>query len=41
MLQGRQLADPRYHADPHAGATEERRSEEEGRGGGRRRGITG
>jgi len=40
MLQGRQFADPRHYADSHASATEER-SQEEGRRGGRCRGITG
>lgn len=39
MLEGRQFPDPRHYADPHA--TTEERSQEEGRSGGRCRGIAG
>lgn len=38
MLQGRQFANPRHHADPHTGAAE-KRAQEEGRRGRWPRGI--
>lgn len=40
VLEGCEFPDPRYHADPHASATEER-TQEEGRRGGRCRGVAG